>query len=332
MNRLFILVAAGWSITVLTGCSMTSGYRGEKMCQGTSVCPGPSPTLTMSDGAKIPYASWFPPGNRCSGIVIAIPGFDEAACEMHHLGEALSRKGWAVYSCDLRGQGKDREESRLGNFADWPRWVKDVHEISAFARVKYPRAPIYYAGQSTGGIIALAAAEEVGPSVAPRGLILQSPGVLFVLPSAKTRPLLAAVQAVTFNQVRFTAPAMIARDEQGTKIMVDDADEAQWERSPDRVCKGFTIREVRECFAMGAAVADRASRISQPLLVQFGTEDPLFKLTKDPANSPKEFVRMIGSADKRTQWIPGGRHDLLNDRTTRNQLLSFTEKWLDAHR
>jgi len=299
------------------------------MCQGKSECHGPVRSAVSKSGT-IKYHEWSPARSQVRGLIVAIPGFDESACEMQHLGGFLSPRGYAVYARDLRGQGGDPDKSYRGNFSDWKTWVADVHELASLARREHPQAPLFYVGQSTGGIIALAAAAKANRSAAPAGIILQSPGILFVLPSAISRPLLAAGEVLTLNQSRFTTPAVLALKKQA--IMINEADEAAWERSSDRVCQGFTFKCASACYALGADVAREMSGLRQPILVQYGKQDPVFELAADPQKSPCRFVSMIGSHDKEVQWIDPGRHDMLNDRTTRQKLLARVDSWLRAHR
>ena len=185
-------------------------------------------------------------------------------------------------------------------------------------------------GQSTGAIVALNAASREKGQTAPKDIILQSPAVLLVLPPGLVRPALLAGPILRRNTWRGTTPGLLALKK--LTIMDNPLDEAAWERSPDRVCAGFTFQSIRSCYALGADTGHRLAGIHQPVLIQYGPDDPLFTLTSSPQDSPRQFQSMLGSTDKHRTWIPQGHHDMLNDRSTRRTLLAQVDAWLQNHR
>jgi alpha-beta hydrolase superfamily lysophospholipase len=94
--------------------------------------------------------------------------------------------------------------------------------------------------------------------------------------------------------------------------------------SPDRVCAGFTYASLNACFAMGADTKAHLRNVRCPVLIQFGSKDPL--LPNKNRESANQFASMLGSHSKAVHWYCGS-HDMLNDRNTRPELLSDVNKW-----
>lgn len=317
------------SITVLVlvflfgGCSVTGGGRyANEMCLGKTLCNGKNPMFRMSDGVSIPLVVWHPKG-RVRAVVVASPGLDEAACELSELGKFLAARGCVVYSCDLRGQGRDRGNSREGAFTDWKRWIQDIEDVARFAHRQHPQAPLILAGQSTGGIAVLSLAGLKEQHLKLDGMVLQSPAVMFSLPPGYVPPIIGFSEILSFNRARFTTPAGLKK--MNVSIMTNCRDEKAWEMSPDRVCKGFTYGFLNACFAMGSDTKRHLGNVHCPLLIQFGNEDPL--LPDKNGKSANRFVSILGSQSKTVHWYRGS-HDMLNDRNTRPDLLSDVNQWL----
>lgn len=296
------------------------------MCQGRPLYAETTSLWKASDGASVPFCRWLPPcGTRSKGIVIAIPGLDEASVEWAQLGRHLSRRGYEVFSSDLRGQGRDFTHPQRGNYHRWQRWVQDVNEFATLQR-NGRGLPVAYVGQSLGSVLALAAASSAENP--PMALVLQSPALVLPHPPWFARPVVALAQLVTLNAARVTGPAALELGR--NKLMSNEADEILWEQSPDRLCKGFSYRYLSACFNAGHHVRNLPQAFAAPVLVQYGRSDKLFDLAQ---RKPEAFLRQFASADKEL-WPhpdPLANHDLINDRVMRDVTLKKTAAWLDQH-
>lgn len=296
------------------------------MGQGKPLYPETTSRWQASDGASVPFSRWLPPkGTPAKGVVIAVPGLDEASVEWAQLGRHLSQRGYEVYSSDLRGQGRDFTHPRRGNYHRWQRWVQDVNEFASL-QMKGRKLPVAYVGQSLGSVLALAAASSRDSTAT--ALVLQSPALVLPYPPWFARPVLALAQIATLNTARVTGPAalQLARN----NLMSNEADEILWEQSPDRLCKGFSYRYLSACFDAGHHVRKVPQKITMPVLVQYGRSDKLFDLSR---RTPEQFHAMLGSPDKEL-WPhpnPKANHDLINDRVMRDVSLNKTAFWLDQH-
>ncbi len=314
---------------LLAACLDGGGRYQKKMGEGTSLYPDPTFQWTASDGASVPYSRWLPPSDTpAKGIVIAVPGLEVASVEWAQLGRHLASKGYKVYASDLRGQGKDFTHPRRGNFHDWRRWVRDVNEFAAL-QSRGTGLPVAYAGLSLGSLVAMAAVASAPEGSQPQALVLQAPALVMAYPPWYGRPLIAAAQVATLNLARVTGPAAMQLSR--TFIMSNAADQAAWERSPDRLCGGFSYRYLSTCFDVGHHVRRFPARCGIPVLIQHGAKDKTFHLSR---RSPAEFYDLFAVTTDKELWKhpdPAASHDMMNDRNMRQALLSKTGDWLDQH-
>jgi alpha-beta hydrolase superfamily lysophospholipase len=316
-----------FAVSLLICSCLTGGGRYQaKMGQGRPLYDEPVLQWKASDGAAVTYCRWLPPhGMSRKGIVIAVPGLDEAAIEWAQLGRHLSKRGYEIYASDLRGQGRDHGNTQRGNYHHWQRWVSDVNEF-AVQMIRGRDLPVAYVGQSMGALIALAAGSSA--SKTPDALVLHAPALALAWPLHTLRPLTAVAQIVTLNRSRVTGPAFLELT--GSEIVSNIPDETAWETSPDRVCEGLTFRYISACFNVGQHARTLPRKFRSPVLVQYGHSDETFKLAR---RTPGEFLDMFPSSDKEL-WLhpsPKANHDMLNDRLMRAELLAKMTSWLEKH-
>ncbi len=306
-------------------CLNGGGRFQKKMCEGPPLSEEPLYKWRASDGVEVPYCQWLPPkGMRPKGLVIAVPGMDEASDDWGQLGRHLSARGYEVYSCDLRGQGRDMDCPERGDYHRWKRWVEDVNEFADHARGKRS-LHMAYMGHSLGGILALSAAVS-SEGRGPDALVLYAPAFVLAYPPWFARPAVTLAEAVTFNQSRVTGPAVFELI--GRNLVSNVEDEAAWERSCDRLCKGMTLRYVLACMDAGKQARNLPGKVNIPVLLQYGRSDATLYMCR---RSPGRLWEMFHSEDKELWWHPDpeANHDMLNDRMVRRVMLDKTCSWLN---
>ncbi len=315
-------------LPVVVSSCLTGGGRFQKqMCEGPPLYDESVFKWQASDQVVVPYCRWLPPkGVHVKGIVIAVPGMDEPSNDWAQLGRYLSARGYEVYSSDLRGQGKDFDSSERGNYHRWRRWVQDVNEFAAQAQ-NGRRLPTAYMGHSLGGMVALSAASAATGAAAPDALVLYAPAFVLAFPPWYARPAAAAAQLLTLNCGRVTGPAVFERMHRD--LVSNQPDEAAWERSSDRVCRGLSFRYVSASLSIGRHARTLPSGFTAPVLLQYGKSDQTIQLSK---RSPESIREMFQSPDKELWWHPNPKanHDMLNDRLVRKEMLEKTCDWLNS--
>lgn len=314
---------------LLVSC-LTGGGRYQKAMGSGIVLHGDEVRHWQAAGQHLTYCHWLPaPGVQPRGIVIAVPGLDEACTEMAPLGRHLSARGYEVYASDLRGQGKDLASGHRGNHHAWRQWVQDVNAFAGRMR-RGRHLPTAYLGQSLGGLAALAAAVDATTAgqPAPATVVLHSPALALAYPPWYARPAVAALQVFSLNRWRGTTPAVLQRMK--ARIFSNEPDEAAWETSPDRVSKGFTARYFSACLDLGHHVRSVPARITMPVLMQYGLSDKTIAMAKV---TPEEFRASLASTGHAIAAHPNGsaNHQQRNDHLMRPALLHTTAQWLDRN-
>jgi alpha-beta hydrolase superfamily lysophospholipase len=126
----------------------------------------------MTDGAKLPYREWLPPG-KPSIVVLAFHGIDDSRDAWERPGPLLASQGIAVIAPDQRGFGAAPDRGY------WPgtgRLLLDARQLAILTQARYPTAHLYLAGESMGGAVLMAlAASNLAPPV--DGYVFSSPAV-----------------------------------------------------------------------------------------------------------------------------------------------------------
>ena len=134
----------------------------------------PPRSLALRAGADaVPVAHW-PAQGAARAVILGLHGYgDYGASSFAEAARAWAARGIAVYAPDQRG---------FGRAPGWQRWpgpdvlIDDAGAMFAAVRARHPGAPVFVAGHSMGGGVALAAAGE-GRFPGAAGLILLAPAV-----------------------------------------------------------------------------------------------------------------------------------------------------------
>ncbi|MFT8676663.1 MAG: alpha/beta fold hydrolase [Acetobacter sp.] len=139
----------------------------------------PDRVFTMSDGALLPARVWSPAGVP-RAILLALHGFNDSRDAWEFPAPVFTASGVRVVAPDQRGFGGTVDR---GGWAGQARMVADVREELAILARENPGVPLYLAGESMGGAIAmLLMARPDAPHLA--GTILLAPAVWALGPGA----------------------------------------------------------------------------------------------------------------------------------------------------
>jgi alpha-beta hydrolase superfamily lysophospholipase len=135
-----------------------------------------APTLTSdryvaADGTSLPVAVWRAAANKSKAgkpkaVILGLHGFGDYRKAWDEPAGIWAKDGFTIYSYDQRGFGNSPTRGR------WPgteALVDDAKTMISLLRVQYPGVPVYLAGESMGGAVALVA-EDQGAQI--DGLIL----------------------------------------------------------------------------------------------------------------------------------------------------------------
>lgn len=244
--------------------------------------------------------------------VISLHGLGDHSGLYPMVGEALAPRGIAVYSPDLRGNG--RSPGQRGYIDAWADLREDLRYLVARTRAEHPGVPVFLLGNSLGGLVVLDYASHHPDEV--RGVVALAPplGELGV-----PAPLLALGRVLSRIWPRFSLET--GMDLSGLSRDPALADEVLADPLFHR--RG-TARLSTEVTSTIARVQREAPRFPVPLLVVHGAADRMVS----PEGS-RRFVARAGQRDKTFLEIPGGYHALLAD-LDRERVLAAVQDWVAA--
>jgi acylglycerol lipase len=135
-----------------------------------------TPTLTAdryvaADGSALPLAQWPSTDGPPKAVILGLHGFGDYRTAWEEPAAIWAKAGITTYAFDQRGFGASPTRGR------WPgtqALVDDAKAITALLRAQYPGVPLYLAGESMGGAVALVAADQ---GLQVDGLILTAPAL-----------------------------------------------------------------------------------------------------------------------------------------------------------
>ncbi|CAN0568125.1 unnamed protein product, partial [Laminaria digitata] len=140
--------------------------------------------LVQADRAALPMRRWLPEGAP-RAVIVALHGFNDYSYAFEKPGTYWATRGIATYAFDQRGFGG---APNRGLWAGHDTMVADAAAAVALIRARYPDRPLYVAGESMGGAIAMIAAA--------RGL-LEADGLILVAPALRGRRYIGALPRAT---------------------------------------------------------------------------------------------------------------------------------------
>lgn len=165
LKLIFSLVISLW---LLSGCTTASVPLGKEQIKPQLI---QQPVFRASDGTELVAQQWLPKGQVKVNLLL-MHGFNEYTGAFDEVGQALAKQGVAVWSYDQRGFGRSPYR---GLWSSAERMAQDAQEVSAVLRQLHPKHPLYIAGTSMGGAVALLAANS--ESLKVDGVILLAPAV-----------------------------------------------------------------------------------------------------------------------------------------------------------
>lgn len=122
-----------------------------------------------------PVAEASPAGPAGGAAVLYLHGMGAHSGNFVALGDVLHAAGHAVYAMDLRGFGRSGGER--GHVLSFDQYLDDARSVLDLVVQEQPGRPVFLAGLSMGGMLALRLAAARDPACPIAGLILLAPGV-----------------------------------------------------------------------------------------------------------------------------------------------------------
>ena len=288
-----LLLSLIFSTWLLSACTTASIPLGQDKLEPSLI---QQPVFRASDGTELVAQSWLPKGKVKANLLL-LHGFNEYAGVFDEVGQSFAKQGIAVWVYDQRGFGRSPYR---GLWSSAERMAEDAQEVTKILRQLHPRQPLYIAGTSMGGAVALLAAGS--SSLAADGLILLAPAVWI----SETQPF---YQRWSLEFAKRFTPAWSPTGE-GLNIRPSDNTamlRGIW-KSPWMIRKSRidTVAGLVELMDKAYASADK---VKLPVLLLYGEKDQL--IPKKPTDMLWARLPKIGKAQQIR--YPNGWHMLMRD-------------------
>ncbi len=147
------MIAAAALPVMLSACAPTVIPAGQAVR---------TPSLTSdryvaADGTALPVREWPAANGPPQAVILGLHGFGDYRSAWEEPAQIWAKAGITTYSYDQRGFGASPTRGR------WPgtdALVDDAKAMARLLRAQYPGVPLYLAGESMGGAVALVAADR----------------------------------------------------------------------------------------------------------------------------------------------------------------------------
>ncbi len=261
---------------------------------------------------KVPYRAWLPE-DKPNEVILCVHGLGFSSESFTEFGRQMAARGSAVYAIDVRGFGQWINKKGQDT-VDFEACLTDIESALKILRKHYPTTPIFVAGESMGGAIALNAASRY-PDLLN--------GLISSVPSSDRF-------AKTSSELHIGARYLINKDkpvdisqEVVSRATANEALRKKWEAEPLNRMK-ISPKELKQFEDFMKGNYDAAALIQRtPVLLLAGFKDKLVK-----PEGTIELFNAISCEDKLLMVVGDGEHLLLEENQLTEQLESLITVWI----
>ena len=266
-----------------------------------------------ADGTALPLAVWNAENGPPKAVILGLHGFSDYRNAFEEPAAIWARDGITTYSFDQRGFGGSPTR---GRWAGTDALVDDAKAVAMLLRQKYPDVPLYIAGESMGGAVAMVAAD--------RGL--ETDGLVLLAPAVRSR---ASFGPVVSGALSFFVHIIPWFPDGPSSIDYQPTDNP---KTLDKLRKDpMMIRAARFDLGYGlldlmdAAVA-AAPRLHAPYIMLHGVGDKIV-----PAGPVRSVIAVLPKRDdSRLAFYKNGFHLLLRDKNG-PKVAADVAAWIGDH-
>ena len=290
-------MAAAFAVLLLGACTPALEPRGPDV-QAARLADD---AFEMPDGARLPYRLWPSASGAPKAVVLALHGFNDHSRAWEMPAEAWARRGIATYAYDQRGFGR---APHPGIWSGTDSLVADLCDALGLVRARHADAPVFVAGESMGGAVAMAAIA--------RGRLEGATGTVLVAPAVRGRATMTVLERWSLSLLYATVPG-IAPTVSAPGFQPSDNIEMLRDFARDPyVLKRTRVDTLKGLVDLMDESLAASSRISAPALVLVGAQDTL--VPSGPTAAMLAAMPPAPPADRTVLNYPAGFHMLLRDR------------------
>lgn len=268
-------------------------------------------TLALPDGAELFTRSW-PIENPRASIALS-HGYGEHSGRYEHIAERLNAEGFSLYAYDHRSHG--HSPGTMGYIASFDQLVEDFGAFTDHLGNQLGQPPEFIFGHSMGALVAVLHAQRRQPRV--KGMVLSSGALKVADDVAPLMQKISGVVSVLLPKlpVHRVDPQGLSHDEAVVKAYVSDP-LVYHGKMHARTGHGL-MTHIKEAVA-------RADRITQPVLILHGTDDPVAT-----CDGSRDLHAAVASTDKTLKLYEGAYHEVFND-DQKDAFMQDVVDWLNA--
>ena len=252
------------------------------------------------------------PEAKIKAVVCLVHGLGEHSGRYEHVADAFNRKGYAVFTFDLRGHG--RSEGPRGHAPNYAALMADISKVLNTAKQHHPDLPTFLYGHSLGGNLVLHYALRQQPKLS--GIIASGPMLRMSSPPPAWKT--AMLRLLHALHIDCSIPSGL-----DDTALSRDINVVHTYRNDPLTHNRITPRLAVDMIRNGEWNLQHAAELPCPLLLMHGDAD---RITSPEAT--RAFAEKAGTACTLKIW-DGLFHELHNE-PEQNEMLDYVLAWLAA--
>ncbi len=316
------MIAATAALVMLSACAPTVEpvrHRGNGNGNGALHTPMlTADHYVAADGTTLPVTSWpadpsATKGGRPKAVVLGLHGFGDYRKAWDEPARIWAKAGITTYAYDQRGFGSSPTR---GRWAGTEALVGDANTMLKLLHTEYPGVPVYLAGESMGGAVALVAAEHGA----------QVDGLVLLATALRTRESFGPVASGALGFLAHTVPWFPSGPTSIDYMPTDNPKTLEKLRNDKQM-----LRQTRLDMAYGLVdlmddARDAAAKVNVPYLMLHGLGDRI--VPQEPVKAAIEI--MPPRPDSKLAFYKEGYHLLLRDKEGKT-VATDVAVWLFNH-
>ncbi len=265
-----------------------------------------------SKNIKVPYRSWIPE-DKPNEVILCVHGLGFSSESFTEFGRMMAAHGSAVYAIDVRGFGQ--WINRKGqDKVDFEACLVDIESALKTLRKSFPGVPIFMAGESMGGAIALAATSRYPDLIN---------GLISSVPSSDRYAKASSELMVGAHYLTNKNKPIDMSEEVVSRATANKALRQKWSAEPLNRMK-LSAKELKQFEDFMKGNNDAAALIQRtPVLMLAGFKDKLVK-----PEGTIELFNNLSVEDKLLMVVGDGEHLLLEENQLTEQLEEMITVWI----
>ena len=292
------MIAAVLAPVILSACAPTVIPAGNAVQPPALITAGGSADrYVAADGTALPLAVWPAANGAPTAVILGLHGYGDYRNAWEEPAAIWAKTGITTYAYDQRGFGGSPTR---GRWAGTDSLVEDARTVASLVRARHPGVPLYLAGESMGGAIALVAADRT----------IDVDGLILLATALRSRDTLGPVASGGLWLFAHTIPWMPSGPTSIDYKPTDNPKTLEKLRSDPMM-----LRQTRLDMAYGLvdlmdAARNAAGRVNMPYLMLHGLGDRI--VPREPVRAAIEV--MPRRPDSRLAFYRDGYHLLLRDK------------------